>query len=215
MKKIKCILWDWNGTLLNDVDLCVFALNAMLKRYQLPEIQRTDYTREFTFPVRDFYENLGFDFAEYAFETISAEWIDIYKDNLTKRSELNLDILHTLELLKQKKLEQHILSACEIELLTTSAKHFDIVHYFDKIYGADNIHGAGKIHIGEKWLQENVRNPQETMLLGDTIHDAEVAKRMGIKCVLIARGHQDKNRLQTANVPVVNTIKDFLKMFES
>ena len=53
------ILWDWNGTLLDDTDACVASLNLMLERRGVKPITLEFYRREFAFPVRSFYEKIG------------------------------------------------------------------------------------------------------------------------------------------------------------
>lgn len=49
-KNIKHIIWDWNGTLFDDVDICVDNINWLLKKYNLPEITKEKYREIFTFP---------------------------------------------------------------------------------------------------------------------------------------------------------------------
>jgi hypothetical protein len=58
----KNIIWDWNGTLLNDITICIKSMNILLKERTLPLISEDKYRDIFTFPVRNYYEQLGFDF---------------------------------------------------------------------------------------------------------------------------------------------------------
>ena len=60
--KIKYIIWDWNGTLIDDAWLFVEIMNEELKERMLPQINIQDYRQHFTFPVKKYYERLGFDF---------------------------------------------------------------------------------------------------------------------------------------------------------
>ena len=58
----RCIVWDWNGTLLNDVQAAFSAMNAMLSRRGLPLMESLAQYRElFTFPVRQYYAAAGLD----------------------------------------------------------------------------------------------------------------------------------------------------------
>ena len=59
-----------------------------------------------------------------------------------------------------------------------------------------------------QYLQNCGIAPQETLMIGDTLHDADVAKAIGAKCVLVARGHQSRQTLLTAGVPVVGTLTE-------
>ena len=60
-KQYKHILWDWNGTLLDDSWLCVEVLNGLLKESGKPTITHETYKEHFNFPVIHFYEFLGFE----------------------------------------------------------------------------------------------------------------------------------------------------------
>ena len=47
-------------------------------------------------------------------------------------------------------------------------------------------------------------------MIGDTIHDKEAADAMGVNCVLIARGHNSKRRLEQSQAQVFDTLEEFL-----
>lgn len=61
---IKHIIWDWNGTLLDDVGLSLEAINIVLARYNLPPLRKERYLEIFTFPVIEYYRELGFNFED-------------------------------------------------------------------------------------------------------------------------------------------------------
>lgn len=71
MTKYKCLIWDWNGTLLNDLQLCVTVMSDMLKGRDLPLLTAERYREVFGFPVKDYYVKLGFNFGIESFEIIS------------------------------------------------------------------------------------------------------------------------------------------------
>jgi phosphoglycolate phosphatase len=48
-------------------------------------------------------------------------------------------------------------------------------------------------------------------MVGDTLHDVEVAEALGISCVLIAQGHQSRERLDQAGVPVFADLNSFCR----
>ena len=56
------IIWDWNGTLLNDMELCVHTINEMLQKRNLHELSVDEYKEVFSFPVKDYYQKIGFDY---------------------------------------------------------------------------------------------------------------------------------------------------------
>ncbi len=67
------ILWDWNGTLLDDVDLCVFTMSEVLAKHGLKKIDKKPSRETFCFPVMKYYQSLGFDFENsHAMESFSS-----------------------------------------------------------------------------------------------------------------------------------------------
>ena len=73
------ILWDWNGTLLDDVDLCVDALNRLLAGFGYP--QRYDHERYraiFGFPIEEYYVRAGFDFTKHSFAELAEKYMEDY-----------------------------------------------------------------------------------------------------------------------------------------
>ena len=74
------VIWDWNGTLLNDVDRCIAQMNQMLKkRNKKPLSGISDYHKACCFPIIEYYKNVGFDFAEEPFEDLADEFIKLYQ----------------------------------------------------------------------------------------------------------------------------------------
>ena len=76
--KYKHIVWDWNGTLLDDRWLCIEAINSVLKSRNMPLVSDKDYRNLFCFPVIEYYEKLGFDFTEERFPI--PEFLEYYKN---------------------------------------------------------------------------------------------------------------------------------------
>ena len=73
------ILWDWNGTLLDDVQLCEDALNRLLARFGYPQrYDREQYRAIFGFPVQDYYARAGFDFARHSFDELARSFMEDY-----------------------------------------------------------------------------------------------------------------------------------------
>jgi phosphoglycolate phosphatase len=78
ISKYKHIIWDWNGTLINDIWLVVEIMNKMLKKRNLPGIDAKKYREIFNFPVTKYYLKLGFDFSNESFEELTVEFISEY-----------------------------------------------------------------------------------------------------------------------------------------
>ena len=202
---IKQILWDWNGTLLDDLQYGMDVRNRIFPTFNLPTIDSIqEYHAQFTFPIRLYYERAGV--TDEIFVPIAHAWMDEYVRGFSTVP-LHQDALETLDRFAAAGLMQTVLSASKLDLLTQQIAQFDIQHYFSTILGLGDIYAGSKEEIGRQYLLGCSIAPEETVMIGDTLHDAEVAAAIGAKCILVARGHQSRETLLTAGVPVVDTLK--------
>ena len=190
------VIWDWNGTLLDDLDLCVDVMNGLLGRRGLPLLDRARYLRLFDFPVREYYERLGFDFVRDSFEELSVEFISAY-DARRWECQLQPKAKTILESLQAAGVIQSVLSAYRQETLQEIVGHFGLTPYFKRILGLDNIYAHSKAELGRNWVAELGLPPGEILLIGDTLHDLDVAQAIGVDCVLVACGHHPEARLRS------------------
>jgi len=199
--KYKHIIWDYNGTLLNDASLCVEIINELLFARNLPIISMQKYKELFDFPVKDYYKRAGFDFKKESFEIVGTEFIKEYNIR-QKKAELHKGALELLSEIKLKQYKQYILSAREEKSLIFELKSFNIFNYFEEVVGLNNHYAESKVERG-KQLIANINVPKnEILMIGDTKHDADVAQEIGVNCILISHGHQTKEKLQTVGVQV-------------
>ena len=91
--------------------------------------------------------------------------------------------------------------------------NFEIGHHFEDAYGLSNNNATGKVGIGTDLLDTHQVNRKKTVLIGDTIHDADVADALGIDCILIATGHNSRDRLEALDVPVVGSLDEIYRFF--
>ena len=89
-----------------------------------------------------------------------------------------------------------ILSASEISILETMVKERGIRQFFNGLYGLSDLFARSKMDAGRKLLAGIKLDPAEILLVGDTVHDSEVASNMGCRCVLVRGGHQAEDRLR-------------------
>ncbi|MFR5796971.1 MAG: HAD family hydrolase [Christensenellales bacterium] len=73
---MKHIIWDFNGTLLNDAQLSVDLDNYVFDRIGVPRITLEDYRNNMTMPVRDFYPLVGVNYDAHSYEEIARIWLD-------------------------------------------------------------------------------------------------------------------------------------------
>ena len=191
-------LWDFNGTIFDDLIPSIKSTNKMLKERGIPEFESVDaYRKVFGFPVRDYYERIGFDFSITSYDELAIEWVQLYLEN-TKNAGLMPGVAEALEDFRQMGLRQVVISACESKMLNSQLKQLGVHHYFDEIVGLDDIHAGGKSALAKEWKEKN--REARAAFVGDTVHDAEVAKIAESDCYLYLGGHQDRERLKKCGI---------------
>lgn len=208
---IRNIIWDFNGTLLDDLQICLDTINQLLVKRNLEKLDKTRYLDIFTFPVKDYYAIAGIDFNRDPFEKIAIEYTDLYYEKADD-SPLHKGTHEVLAHFREKGYRQIILSAMEQGELTRLTEKNDIARYFDYIFGISDHFGGGKLVLAEKAIVKSGFLPHQTCLVGDTLHDAEVAETLGISCILIADGHQSKERLEKSGHTVLNNLKELTEV---
>jgi phosphoglycolate phosphatase len=199
------IVWDWNGTLLDDVDYSIAVMNGLLARRRLPLLDLARYHELFDFPVREYYFRLGFDPARDSFEELSVEFISAY-DAHRWDCRLHPAAPEILAAATRAGVTQSILSAYRQETLHEIVAHFGLTHHFLRLTGLDNIFAHSKAELGRAWLAELGLPSAVVLLIGDTLHDLDVARHMGVDCVLVAAGHHPAARLRARHDRVVDDL---------
>lgn len=213
MEKIKQIIWDWNGTLLDDVRMCVQVMNGLLTKYNLPELTCEKYKNVFGFPVKDYYERIGFNFEKISFDVVGHEFMDNYFKELPN-TPLFDEVPKYLDAFKALGINQLVLSAMEHGALEKSLSDKGIRSYFSIVQGIDNHLANGKVALAKGLIEQSGFSAQESLLIGDTVHDLHVAQSVGSHCALIANGHFSKERLLKEHDLVFDTLADFKAQFK-
>lgn len=206
------IIWDWNGTLLDDLWLSVAAMNNLLQRRKMQPLKQARYLDIFTFPVKDYYERLGFDFKVEPFSVSGTEFINEYTRRMFE------PVLHTgavpfLEEVHNRGLSQSLLSAASQQMLEKLMDYHGLRKYFTKLIGQNNHYANGKIEAGKAWIKKLHFRSHEILFIGDTIHDREVAEALGADCVLLSHGHTSSERLLKSGVIVLRNYKELGEWF--
>lgn len=200
------IIWDWNGTLLDDLELSIKAVNVLLKERDLPILTLDRYKDIFGFPVINYYEKAGFDFSKEPFEIPARQYVKLYASG---ESDLKLfpDVVDTLSFLKDNNYRQIVLSAMKEDNLRKMISNAGISHFFDGIFGIKDNYAREKVSIGKQVVENLNLNPEKCLMIGDTLHDAEVAEQCGFDCILFSGGHVAKQRLETTGFKIIDQHK--------
>jgi len=196
------VVWDWNGTLLDDLDVVIDVMNRLLAAKGLPHIDRARYRREFGFPVRDYYTRLGLGPAHGTFEEWAREFVDEY-DRRAPAIPVRPQARAILGRLRDAGLRQVVLSAARSEHLRELVDLHQLGDFFEELIGLDDHYAHGKLDQARAWMERHRHDPARILLIGDTLHDYEVACAIGAQCVLIASGHHGEERLSGCDCAMV------------
>ncbi|MHA1720844.1 MAG: HAD family hydrolase [Promethearchaeota archaeon] len=210
------IIWDWNGTLIDDVDISLECINTILKKSRLPTIDRDNYQEIFTFPVKDYYKKLGFDFTRNSFTELADMFIDEYKKRMFN-AKLFPDVRNVLEFLQQMGAKQFVISAMEIRKLRQAIENKGILHYFEAILGLGNDYAKGKLDLIKKFAadRKSQLNSKKIWMIGDTVHDFYIADKLKWNSILVSQGHYSFSRLNAVGKRVVRNLDGVLNIFRN
>lgn len=204
------ILWDWNGTLLDDTKAALDTLNTMLVKRARPPIEMGFYRDHFAFPVRPFYEEIGVCLENEDWDLLAKEYHDIYAE---QPKSLNAQTIAALKLAKGSGAKQSIISALRQDLLQEITEKLGVAPFMERICGVDNLDGKGKIDRAKELMGElKLSYPEaDFVLIGDSLHDHEVAEALGIRSVLCAQGSHAGWRLRRV-APTADTLTEAVQM---
>ena len=200
------VLWDWNGTLIADVPHVVRINNQVLAAHGYRATTAEEYRRLFCFPVRDYY--LRFGVSEEDFPIIAREWNQAYVAGFAEVP-LAPHVPEAVRRFRAAGFRQVILSASQVDQLRDQVGRFpELEGVFEEVLGISDVYAAGKVQLAKDYLSRSGIDPADAVFIGDTSHDAEVAKAIGVKCLLISGGHQEDAVLSRAGATVLASLTD-------
>ena len=203
------IIWDWNGTLLNDIDLAIECMNNMLKKRNMRLINKDYYKTIVNIPIIEYYKALGFDFSKEKFEDLACEFLHEFDSRISECAlhQCSIDILG---LLKRNGVSQSILSATAKDTLDKALKQYNIFDLFDYVIGQDNHLAGSKVEKGRALIEKLGIDSRKVLLIGDITHDFEVAESIKCDAILVSHGHHSEERLKTKNCLVINSLEKLM-----
>ncbi len=186
--RIEAVCWDWNGTLLDDVEVCRLTMNRVLVEYGRPEIgDLTAYRRTFRFPIRAFYADLGID--DGAYPGAADRYLALLRD-VIGGAVLQPGAHDVLKRLAASGLRQILASATLPAALRAQMSPHRVADVFTDILSIEDAHNASKLDVIASWLAAARIPAENVVMVGDTNHDLEIADALGTRFVHFTRGHQ-------------------------
>ncbi len=206
MNRIEHVVWDWNGTLVDDAQLCVDIVNGILSDLSIPTVSLEFYRDNFTFPVSSYYEKIGLPTEGDSFRMISEKFISDYRMRRDSR-QLQEHARAVMNELAESGIGQSILSAGKLSDLTTFVDELGLSEFLHPITGVTNIHAAGKKGISQTHLAKIAHDPSNVLLVGDTVHDEEVSVHLGTQCMLFTGGHNSVKTLGGCRSELIDDLR--------
>ena len=203
--KPSLLIWDFNGTILNDGLLLVEVNNKMNRERGIPEITYDYYRKHFGHPPKPFYEELGYDFEKEDYGEISRLFLDEYELR-QQEAELMPHVIEILTWAKEQNIPQIILSAHKQDMLERHLQRLGIMEFFSHISGESSHIIGGKVERAKALAEAGLFDFSRAVLIGDTDHDFHAANAMGASCILCSAGHQSVERLMATDATVIESL---------
>ncbi|MBQ6824237.1 MAG: HAD family hydrolase [Clostridia bacterium] len=208
---ISTVLWDFNGTVMNDVGASVGAVNAMCARRGLPSITEEWYTLHLVMPLERFYSSIGFDMEKEKLSEVSEEF---QRECAKFPRPVFPEVMEALERFRQKGLRQLLFSSLHHDHLTRQAEERGIAHYFEAIVGRQDRSLGGKEQAAAAYFRAHGLRPEEVLIVGDLTTDYDMAAAVGSPCALIEKGHQHREILSTTEAYVLRDASELDALME-
>jgi len=204
------VFWDWNGTLIDDMECALNAVNSILAKRNKEAITKAQYYEYIDTPIKRFYDHI-FDFSDITMEEIMDDFNYFYNYHLSDSPLMN-GANSVLKELGNYDVIQIILSSSSNAMLLPYAEKTEVIGYFKHILGSPDGYVNGKIERAVQFIKENKINPRECVLIGDTLHDFDTATAIGCDCILIPNGHQSREDLVATGAVVAEDISHILRL---
>ncbi len=202
------IIWDYNGTVLNDAYTSVLAVNEMLKARGLPDTNLEIYKKTLTMPLTEYYKTVG----------IYTEDIAALSEEFRKYCKMHGDSSHifdgvydVISFARALGIKSYLFSSLYHGHLVEETEKYGIGGWFDKVCGLPDKNLGSKSDMARAVFEKEGIVPKNTLFIGDLTTDAQTAHALGADCILIPNGHTDKARCQAACDKVFDDVKQVIE----
>jgi phosphoglycolate phosphatase len=207
--RMRFVFWDWNGTLVNDAPVLWRSFNDMVVPRGGSAVTFERYREMYRHPIRDMYAEVGVDLSQYPFESIASEWHERY-DTLSVSMRLHHDALMALSLFQRQGSRQMVVSALPHDFLGSQVERFGVGHFFEHVRGIPDQLAHSKVEQAVDLASKLGAKGGDITVIGDSSHDAEVAKELEATCILVARGAESRGRLEGHGYQVLDDFSELV-----
>ena len=204
-------LFDWNGTLQDDLHAAVAGTNALLADQGKAPITAERYREVFSFPARGCYEALGIDVEHHDWGALCDRFFAVFASDPTVR--LVPGAACALRSLRRAGASLSIVSSSEEKELERALARHGVRDLFGAMSGHADAAAGSKVGRARALFASLGLAPERVCMVGDTGHDKEVADALGCACVLVASGYESRARLERRGAPVIPSVADLPAFF--
>lgn len=189
---VKNIVFDWSGTLVDDLPIVVASTNVVLARFGKPAITEEEFRRRFQLPFDQFYDEV---LPGVAMEEIDTEFHRAFREAKTEQVALLPHVREFLEHCKETDRRMVVLSSTLTEHVRAQAARFEIEAYFIAIYASVR----DKVKVISDVLTAWQFDARETAFIGDMQHDVETAHHAGLRAIAVLTGYDGREKLAASS----------------
>ncbi|MBQ2904033.1 MAG: HAD family hydrolase [Clostridia bacterium] len=198
------IIWDWNGTLLNDVNASLSSVNDMLDMRGMPHIDLDFYKECIGVPIRKFYDRV-FDMEKEDYSIIIKQYNEGYLRHLADCG-LTDGAREAIEFFASCGMHQAVVSSSNNDQLCMNIRKYGLEDCFEAVLGSADYYAGSKIDRARDYLAKTGAENGGILVIGDLEHDADMAKELGADCVLLTSGHEHISRLRRADARLIDDL---------
>ena len=213
MKNYKTIIWDFNGTIIDDVGAALSAVNDMLIKRSQPVIDLEKYQSAVDTPIWRFYETVFLEGTITPKEAVK-EFDEGYEKHL-QPNPLMYGIVHLLEYFRSLGITQAIVSASHVDKVKNRLKELGIIEYFDAVLGRSDYMAEDKTYLAKDYFDTNNLKSSETVVIGDCVNDFDVAESLGCDCILNTKGHQGRRELSVTTAEIIDSLYELKNLISA
>ena len=188
MIKFSNIIFDWSGTLVDDLGPVVDATNKVLNHYGKLPLTREQFCASFCLPFIDFYKEFLPGVPMSDLEELYADFFD-ESDESVKVLPGAVEFLNSC---KESGSRIFLLSSIKDDHFKKQSKHLNLGDYFERVY----TEALDKRIWIKTLITDCCLDIKETVFVGDMRHDIDAGRSAGLFTVAVLGGYNSEEMLQ-------------------
>ncbi|SHF39268.1 HAD family hydrolase [Streptoalloteichus hindustanus] len=209
------VVWDWNGTLLDDNHAVLEGVNAVCRSYGREPLTLDQWREMFSRPLLACYERVldrSLTLEEWA--DLDRRYHDTYR-GLLSTCGLAAGVPDHLHAWSAAGGTQSLLSMWFHDELVPLITEMGLAELFARVDGLRvDVGGGSKAEHLVEHLDALRLDPADVVLIGDVADDAHAAQQAGASCVLVSTGMMSRSALEATGAPVADSVAEAMALVQ-